>query len=327
MGISRDSDDDGLRWYTDGDVDVLSVTTVLKFLEEDTTGLERWQAKNDGSGDSPHHEHIFWYSGPRGTLCHYDALSAFEHAFDGEEMWGEEEASSMEAVVRGPDEEDFDDDASTDLDDITYSILHRQDVVSSRDEYAHLFRGNTRLVDVLQQDREYFTEAFHDICDELGVDDESVISVEQYLVNADERYGGQCDLLYEDPGGNVVLADLKTSSSLRQKHRLQSVAYKKAVEQTDGLPDEVDRVEVWRIFPDGENWQVHSHEVPDHATHLHDEDESESSAYTDAFWFDDKWGSFSYQDIEDMWETFTDLVDEAEAAAEEMAEDDDDSDD
>lgn len=320
MGISRDTNDDGLRWYVDaaGLVDkintdkfYMSVTTVLKFLEEDTTGLERWKATNDGSGDSPHHEHIYWYSAPRGTLCHYQALCKFEDSFDeDDDMWGEEEAESMQQVMEGPEDDAFD-DASHELTDITYSILKNQDVVTSREEYEHLFEGNTRLVDVLHEDVEYFTEAFETICDELGVDDEAVIRVEKFMVNDDEGYGGQCDLVYEDPHGNVVVADLKTSSSLRQKHRLQSVAYMKAVEQADWGPDEVDRVEVWRIHPDTETWQVHSHEVPRHAEHLYDEERPDKSSYTDAFWFEDKWGDFEYESLEDMWETFKELTEEA----------------
>lgn len=339
MGISRDTNDDGLRWYVDatGPVDkintdkfYMSVTTVLGFLEEDTTGLERWKATNDGEGDSPHHEHIYWYSAPRGTLCHYQALVKFEDAFDeDDDMWGEEEGESMAQVVEGPAEpmpcvehethhpqceSCFDgefDDASHDLEDVTYSILKKQDIVSSREEYEHLFEGNTRLVDVLHDDVEYFTDAFETVCRELGVDDEAVIRVEKFMVNDDEGYGGQCDLVYEDPGGNVVVADLKTSSSLRQKHRLQSVAYMKAVEQANWGPDTVDRVEVWRIQPDTREWQVHSHEVPEHAEHLYDGTEAASSSYTDAYWFEDKWGDFSYESIEDMWETFRSLATEA----------------
>lgn len=339
MGISRDTNSEGLRWYVDSsgtldkvntDLIFMSVTTVLGFLEEDTTGLERWKAKNDGTGDSPHHEHIYWYSAPRGTLCHYQALKKFEGVFDeDDEMWGEEEAESMQQVMQGPAEpepcEDHDtynedckwcysgefDDASHSLSDVTYSILKNQDVVSSREEYEHLFEGNTRLVDVLQEDVQYFVDAFNTICEELGVTEESVIRVEKFMMNGEDGYGGQCDLVYEDPEGNVVVADLKTSSGLRQKHRLQSVAYMKAVEQADEMPDDVDRVEVWRIHPDSESWQVHSHVVPEHAEHLYDEERPERSSYTDAHWFKDKWGEFEYESIEDMWETFQSLAEEA----------------
>lgn len=307
MGISRDID----HKYTDGDITVPSVTTILNLLEEDTTGLERWKAKNDGTDDSPHHEHIYWYSAPRGTLAHYQALKKFEDSFDhDDEMWGEEEADSMKMVMNGPEEGEFE-DASNDLEDITYSILKNKDIVSSREEYQHLFKGNTRLVDVLHEDLEYFVDAFGDICDELGVTEDSVIRVERMMVHRDERFGGQADLLYEDPNGDVVLADLKTSSSLRQKHRIQSVAYKHAVEASEWGPDTVDRIEVWRIHPDTESWQVHSHEVPEHAEHLYDEDRPAQSSYTDEYWFEDKWGGFEYESLEEMWEKFKELAEKA----------------
>lgn len=303
MGISRVTNDDGLRWYSDGDTRVMSVTTVLQFLDEDTGGLEYWKEQNDGKGNNAHHEHIYWYSGPRGTLCHYQALKKFEHVFDeDDDMWGEEEAESMRKVMEGPADDAFD-DASTDLKDVAYSILKNKDVVTSREEYEHLFAGNTRLVDVLHEDLEFFVDAFNTICDELGVDEDSVIRVEKFMLNTEVGYGGQCDLVYEDPHGDVVVADLKTSSGLRQKHRLQSVAYMKAVEAADWGPDEVDRVEVWRIHPDSETWTVHANETPPHAEDIDN--------YTDEFWLEDKWGDFSYDSIEDMWTTFKELTEEA----------------
>jgi len=306
MDITRKTEN-GLRWYSDGDNSVLSVTTVLGFLQEDTTGLEKWKSRNDGTDGNPHHEHIYWYSAPRGTLCHYQALQHFEDAFDvSENMWGEEEADSMTQVSDGPSEGTFD-TASHDLDDITYSILANKGVVDSREQYEAMF-ADTELADICRRDVDYFTEQFLDICDELGVDTESVITVERYLVNGEDGYGGQCDMLYEDPEGNVVVADLKTSSALRQKHRLQSVAYMKAVEKADNGPDKVDRIEVWRICPEEDSWQVHSHTVPNHVEHLYDEQNVEDAAYTDAHWYDDKWGEFEYGSIEDMWDTFKDIT-------------------
>lgn len=338
MGITRHSTN-GLRWYirADGlverintDETYMSVTTVLKFLEEDMTGLERWKKSNDGVGDNAHHEHIYWYSGPRGTLCHYQALCLFEDSFDkDEDMWGEEEGESMEKIVEGPDSPEpchehemyresckycYDgtfEDASHNLSDITYSILYNQDVVTSREQYETLFKGNTRLVDVLREDIEYFTDAFKTICDELGVTDDSVCRVEKFMLNTGHKYGGQCDMVYEDEGGNIVVADLKTSSGLRQKHRLQSVAYMKSVEDSAWGPETVDRVEVWRIAPDAENWQVHANTVPEHAKHLYDEDNPETCRYTDEYWFTDKWGDFDYDSIEDMWDKFQELTERA----------------
>lgn len=310
MDIGRDKDENGRRWYQHDETSALSVTTIIGLaLEEDTSGLERWQNDHRGQKDEFHHEHVFWFSGPRGTLAHYQALKRFAD----EDLWGPEEARSMQQLLEGPDDDAFD-DASTDMDDVLYSILRYQGVVSSRAEFQALF-SDLRLVDVADDDVGYFVEAFEEICDRLGVDEDSVIAVERYLLHDDPRFGGQTDLVYEDPNGDAVVVDLKTSSSLRQKHRLQAVAYKHGVEQAEWGPSEIDRVEVWRIDPDNEEWQIHSNVVPSHVSDLYDEERPDDSRYTDAFWFEDKWGDFSYSDMEDMWQTFKRLSEEAHRIA------------
>lgn len=316
MDIERGKDDDGRRWYVDGDDKGLSVTTILKHLDEDTTGLERWKARNDGQGDSPHHEHIFWYSGPRGTLCHYDALSQFEDHFEGDEMWGEEEASSIEDVMVGPSPDDFEDGASAENRSVAYSLLVNHDVLDSREQFDALF-PDPSLTTILERDRNWFEDTFEEACSRLYIDESDVIAVEKYLVaEADGNvFGGQADLVYRDADGNVVMADLKTSSSLRHKHRLQVAAYANAIEQTEGLPDEVDRCEVWRFCPDDESVAVHAEWVPEH---------DQTDLVTDDHWFDDKWGDFSYEDRADMWKTFCRLA--AEASDDADADDVDESD-
>lgn len=304
MNISRDQDEKGRRWYErDDGTTFMSVTTVLDFLEEDTTGLDIWKERNDGEGGSPHHEHLYWYSGPRGTLCHLHALRTFEEAADDESLWGEEETKAIQKIVRGPSDDAFE-EASTDETDVVYSILRKRNTVTSRDEYDALFAGSLSLSDIMYQDQQYFVSAFEAVCDLLGVTEDTVIAVEKFMLNEADGYGGQTDLVYEDPHGDIVVADLKTSSGLRHKHRLQAVAYAKAIEKADDVDVEsVDRVEVWRIHPDSETWAVHSHEVPPHAEDVDN--------YTDDHWFKDKWGDFDYDDLEDMWTAFTELADEA----------------
>lgn len=323
MNIEREQDSEGRRWYYTPDGQrYMSVTTVLNELEEDTTGLDIWKERNDGRGDNAHHEHLYWYSGPRGTLCHYQALVKFEDAHDAAELWGKEESESMKKMVNGPrppepcaDHSSVQDDcadcfggafndASHDNGDVVYSILNDHDVVQSRDEFEHLFADTTRIMDVLRQDVDYFVETFEKVCDVLGITEESVITVEKFMLNDLHGYGGQTDLVYEDPEGNVVVSDLKTSSSLREKHRLQAVAYAKAIEYADDVDvDDVDRVEVIRIHPTSQTWTVHSHEVPEHV--------SGEPNYTDEYWFKDKWGDFEYDSLSEMWETFKNLARQA----------------
>lgn len=328
--ISRGLDANGLRWYEVDGVRALSVTTVLSVaLEEDTTGLDIWRDRNDGSGDSPYWQHLFWFSAPRGTICHYEALKQFEHIGDSqgespsssdstdsddahdEPLYGEEESRSWLQLINGPSEGAYDEydvagEAPCEEQSVVYSVLKKRGVVNSREAFEE--NVDTSLTDIVREDTDWFVDQFEDICDELHVTDSSVIYVEQFLLNDEIGYGGQCDLVYEDPSGDVVVADLKTSSGLRQKHRLQSVAYMKAIEQADDGPDSVDRVEVWRIDPDDRTYQVHANEVPEHAQDL--------CWYTDGYWFEDSYGDFEYSDIDEMWATFKSLTEDAHAAAE-----------
>lgn len=300
--ISRSKDELGLRWYTDGNGNrSLSVTTVLKFLEEDDTGLRIWQERNDGSGDNPDHEHLFWYSAPRGTICHYTALDPLTD----EDLYGQHERGSMRKMIVGPEYGDFD-EASEDIEDVVYSIMKYREDVDGREEYDP---EETALIDVLYDDTKFFNETFREIRELLGITDDSVIEVERFLLNEEDGYGGQCDLLYRAPDGAIVLADLKTSGSLRQKHVLQGTAYAKAVEKDDDIDvDEVDRIEVIRIHPDTKTWEVHASSEP---LHMLDED-----WYTSDGWYSDKWGEYNYADREEMWETFKELVKTAHEWAE-----------
>jgi len=78
-----------------------------------------------------------------------------------------------------------------------------------------------------------------------------VHDVETFVVETDVEYAGQFDLLYQDQqSGETVLADLKTSKFVYEKHLLQLVAYRMAV------PMNIDRMEVIRINPDREDWRI-----------------------------------------------------------------------
>lgn len=304
-GIGRETGDDGIRWYHDDRRRALSVTTVLKALEEDTTGLDYWKRQNDGTGDAPYHQHLFWVSGPRGTLAHYATLNPLADR----EMWGDEEQHSLTQLVEGVQDDELRAEwrskgVPTDTTAIAYSVLRNNDTVESREQYE-LFFGDVALSDVVLRDVEWVRETFQtEVQPALGIDDDSVIGVEQYLLHDDggcHPYGGQCDLLYENPDGETVLVDLKTSSSLRQKHVLQSVAYATAVEGADHIAIEsVDRLAVVRCHPDSKTWQVHSHDVPTHASGVDN--------YTTDGWFEDEYGNWSYESRDDMWDTFARLT-------------------
>lgn len=299
MDIQRDKDSDGRRYYTDGKIKVYSVTTILNELDDDMTGLYYWKKKNDGVGDNAHWKHLFWYKTYRGTLCHYQALVLFKDSFVEEgSMWGGGEQFALERIMYGPTEEEVDDfrevGASTNMNDILYSVLKDHGIVDTRAEYNDM--PNSNLLDIATADQKWFVRTFKEIMEHIEIDSSNILSVERFLLNADYGFGGQCDLMYEDKDGNVVVADLKTSSGLRHKHILQSVAYSRAIEQAHDIDvDMVDRVEIIRIHPDTQTWEIHSH---DKATQYH----------TDEGWFTDRWGNYEYGSLEEMWETFVALA-------------------
>lgn len=299
-GITRAKDHSS--YFKDGNP-YPPVTDVLSLLEEDTTGLEIWRDRNDGDGDAAHHSHLLWYARHRGTLAHYEALNPLTD----EDLWGYEESDSMQQILTGPSEEAkeefFENGASTDMDDIVYSVMtnHEKRYPYRRTQYD----ADTLLSSILQDDIEWFYDRFQELRFCLGITQENILHVEKYVVNEVHGYGGQADLLYEDPQGDIVLADLKTSSSLRHKHRLQGLAYKRAVELADYIDiDHIDRTEVIRATPDKEEVRVHSYERPEHVPE-------------DAEWYDteqfltDAWGNFSYSDVDEMWATFEQLAHEA----------------
>ena len=294
--------DDAHQYYQKGQDKYPPVTSILDTLDEDTTGLEYWRDSNDGTGDNAHHPHIFWYSRQRGTIVHAEALNPLADR----NLMGNEEQQAMRNVVTGPDDSDLSDDASTCMKDVVYSIManHYYDYATTRVQYD----ANTELFEILEDDVDYFVNEFQDLCDKLGITQESIVAVEQYLVHEDFGYGGQADLIYEDPDGNYVLADLKTSSGLRQTHILQGAAYKRAIEDTDLLDiDEVHREEVIRINPDKHHTVVHSDSYPNHLNQEYGPVVNVDWYETDGFLTDD-YGNYDYEDTGELWATFRNLT-------------------
>lgn len=104
-----------------------------------------------------------------------------------------------------------------------------------------------------QEDVSYAEEAWEQIKWEKNITDDRVLNVECFVKNTNIGYAGQFDLLYLDEDSNVVLADIKTSntsSAPYEKHKMQLVAYSKALEL------DVDRLEVIIIHPDSNSWKV-----------------------------------------------------------------------
>ena len=256
--IKRWLDEDGDRVYKDPeqDVEVYSVTTILD--RQDTpgkdNGLKYWKKANDGEGDNPDWRHLLNYKTNRGTLAHYAAFNRFDHRFQhGDTMWTEDERESQKEI-----------DSLQGDDDFLYSIVADKGWVSDREGYRILKNNeDITLQDVLTEDLNFVQQEFDRICRDRNIKASTVEEVEAMfaLPPTEEHngYGGQADLLYTDPEtGEHVVADLKTSKRVYDKHKYQIAAYKQAAEEHPDLNgDSIDRGEIIRIHPDTEETEVY----------------------------------------------------------------------
>lgn len=269
------------RYYRDEQKEP-SVTTILKLREQDTTGLDNWRKSNDGTGLNPDWRHLFWYKRHRGTLCHWHALSTQDESLE----YSEDEYGSRHELYFQNEKEVTDSSPR----EVLYSVLKDRGTISN---YADLYAQHPpyknseyyrkALWDIVDSDIRYFTDVFDSMVAAVGG---RPVAVEHYLLDHTYGFGGQVDLVWEYPDGTTAVSDLKTSSSNRDKNKLQSAAYAKAVELSDDIPvDTIDRTEVWRIHPDSGTYAIHSNE---NATELH----------TTNYW---------YESMEDSWEQFNDL--------------------
>jgi hypothetical protein len=109
-----------------------------------------------------------------------------------------------------------------------------------------------------QEDLAFAQDAWKEITEVRGITHESVLDVECFVTNIGVGYAGQFDLLYIDKDSNVVLGDLKTGKGIYPKYKKQLIAY------TNALNLDIDRVEIIRIYPDGEEWEIsHDAEWPE----------------------------------------------------------------
>jgi hypothetical protein len=269
-----------------------SVTTVLNSRDEDKSNLYDWQDRNDGEGDNANHKHLFWYSRHLGTLGHWHALRQLDDSLE----WTDDEAQSATEVW----EQTADEVVNSSAREILYSVLKAQNAVQTWGEFYERYppyKSNDyyteQLYYQLRHDVYWFRDAQQSLWDTIGLTPDDVLAVEQYLhvlVDETERkgYGGQVDLVYEDSNGQIVVADLKSSSGCYDKHQLQGAAYGRAIEAT--LDVDVDRLEVHRTHPKTGEVACHSHieATPHHTTE----------------WWDDGYGEL-YREFESLVYDFT----------------------
>jgi len=221
-------DDDG-RIYTDhGDLWLPSVSTVLG--EREKPPALRNYLKN--TSEAKQNQKTF-YTQNRGTLIHWH----LQRQLDPELKWTDDEESS-EQCLKG-------------------KKTHEESGLTGDYETWQRFK----------QDKEWALGAWEMIRDVYGIHPENTLDVELFVLNREIGYAGQFDLLYADEDtGEVVLADIKTSKRVYDKHLIQLSAYAYAVDIA------VDRMEVLRLNPDGETWEVsNSNEWIEDRADLYDE--------------------------------------------------------
>jgi hypothetical protein len=304
-----------VRLYNYNGNELASVTTVLKTLDDDKGGLYKWQDRNDGSDDNAFHEYLFWYSRNLGTLSHWYALKEL----DEELAWTEDEASSLAAlnnidVIEDDDEYVFADDRLGDVHvdgskheeihdatprDVLYSVLKGDSkkyggTVDSWGEFYDVYPPHRPhqfytdgLIERVEQDVSFFRHAQLDLWENLGITEDSTIAVEEMLFDTEYGYAGQVDLVYEDPNGHIVVADLKSSSGCYPKHQIQGAAYGKAIEREMDI--NVDRLEVHRTHPRTGCAVAHTADEANGLREIHET----------------KYWNKTY---EELWEQFTELV-------------------
>lgn len=266
--IKRYLDDEDNRIYEKpGQEGVYSVTTILDKKNDDgkENALKYWRKNNNGQGDNADWEDLLHYKTNRGTLAHYAAFNRFDHAFEhGDSMWTEDEAESQAEIDSKHGDQDY-----------LYSVMNDKDWINSReafDDYRE--REDTTIQDVLTQDIRYVQEEFDKICREKNIKASNVVEVEAMFArppNAEhEGFGGQADLMYiDEETGEHVVADLKTSKRIYDKHKIQAAAYGQAAKEDPELNgDYIDRCEIIRICPDTKESEVY---VVDNHRELWDE--------------------------------------------------------
>lgn len=246
----RRDDDEEVRFYFDPEdpnfSPLPSVTSILQVREdpEKDESIQGWRDHFDGSKPwkRPWWKDSMAFKGARGTLVHFAILSqlgdpdgdTYHHQVGGssrgyEEYWAEYKLKKWSKQAPSADNPDVPTPANNEYDG----------------EHAW---------DVAMRDTSWAIRQFKNEWQARGLDDTNVIDVERYVFDTEYGYAGQVDLLYEDANGDVVCADLKTSSAIRISAKLQLAAYANAV------AEDVDRLECWWLYPDDSEFAVESHE-------------------------------------------------------------------
>lgn len=264
-----DPDSDTIRVYYSHDDEAppmpsVSVIKGLRVDPEKEEALAGWRERYDGksSWSRPWWKDQMHFKRYRGTLTHYMILAELGDAAGetyfhqvGDKDWGHEEYDAEYRLKKWSHHA-----PSANTTEVPYTP--RQNKYDGEHAWDRAVR-----------DMKWAARAFkREIIDDGRLDPANVRGVESFVFDTEYGYGGQYDLLYDyavDDDGNpiededaydgtpetrTVLSDLKTSSAVRFDHKLQSAAYKRAVESRENIT--IDECEVIRLHPDSETVEV-----------------------------------------------------------------------
>lgn len=264
-----DDESDTIRVYYDPTTDTppMPSVTVIKGLRVDPEkedALDGWRERFDGQSQwaRPWYKDQKVFKGFRGTLIHFAILSELGAADGdtyfhevGDKEWGHEEYYAEYALKKWSKKA-----PSANSKQVPYTPrANKYDGEHAWDKAVRGLKWATRAFKLAVLDGKRSSPHFDWATDEPHADGrferDNVIGVEQFVFDTEYGYGGQYDLLYEyydesDDEMKTVLGDLKTSSAVRFDHKLQSAAYKRAVEAREGIT--IDECEIIRLHPDSE---------------------------------------------------------------------------
>lgn len=267
--VDSDADTDEIRVYYCPELGLspMPSVSVIKGLREDPDkekGLQGWRDRFDGqsSWGRPWWNDQKQFKALRGTLVHFAILNELGDASGdtyyhnvGDDDYGLEEYTAEYHLKKWSKKA-----PSANTNEISFTPRdNKYDGEHAWDKAMRGIKWATRTFQqAIIQGQDPDEASVHTDSTPLDgrFDPHNVIGVEQFVYDEDYGYAGQYDLLYyyEDDEGNRrnVLADVKTSSAVRFDHKLQSAAYKRAVESSEWGPDTIHECEVLRLHPDKE---------------------------------------------------------------------------
>jgi hypothetical protein len=266
------AEDGEIRVYFDTTTDTppmpsVSVVKGLRVDPEKEDALEGWMNRYDGQSKwaRPWWRDQRQFKALRGTIVHFAILSDlgeaggntyFHEVGDGQLAdWGYEEYWAKYCLHKWSTKA-----PSANTDEVPYTPRNNEyDGVHAwdravRDTSWAASAFHERMMEGDDSQRESSSQSASQADEGGRLERDNVLEVEEFVLDREYGYAGQYDLLYETPDGRTVLSDLKTSSGVRFDHKLQSAAYKRAVEHQENI--EIDECEIIRLHPDSETVEV-----------------------------------------------------------------------